>query len=566
VRVLARAMRWIVALIALGAGNLVDRLLRRASEDRGAERLCATIEGMGPVACKVARQFGHRLDLLPSAYALRLATLEDFTTPPPADVVVRQVEAAAKAPLERVFRAFDPTPLGSRTLRCTFQAELADGTPAIVRVLPPGMREAIAEEIAAIGLLLAVLEALTVVRPGFFRNLREEILDSLLEESDFRLHARAQNLLRVQSEEDQLSFVRTPRPYTHLTSDAVLVSARVDGLTLSEVIGLVQRGTEADRGRLLAAGIEPRKVARRLLQFAWWEIAEAMLFHSDPAPTDLVVAPGGVLVPVHFSDTSTTSNDNRRRLIELFRRLEEDDATAATEVLVQFAAPLPFIDTHAFVKRVEARLWHQLYALRDQESAWWERTSAGTWAALLDTTREAGVTVHQDFIHLVRALLAYETMALRLCPDLAPLDEYRRYQRRADARAARKFRKSLERDREHLPTRIAAGLAHASNLLQRAMFFGETALSNIPYANRAMPRKAAYAATVLLNLATTLGVLTVAGAAVLVAGGLAQGQAADPSGAVRTIVTHPAFGIVTVGLAVLALRRILFRLADNDPT
>lgn len=566
-RVVGRVLRWMASGAAVLTQLSVDRLLGRGSEDRAAERVVDALRAMGPVSCKVAMQLAYRFDLLPVPVALALARLEDHIPPLRQEVFLNTVQRAVGKPLDEVFSAIDPSALGSRVLRCTYQAVLKDGQPVMIRLRPPGMREQLVDEITSLGLLLRTLELLSIVRPGFFRYLSAETADMLLEESDFRQHVRSARLFAKRLKRDGLDHVSTPTSHADFTTDEVLIADKAEGLWLEEVIGMVEAGDARGIEWLAARDIDPVELSRRLLQLCWWEQLEHLFFHADPTPFDLLACPGNELTVLHFSDTAVTSSRNRRLLHDLHRRLDEDDGSGVAELLIQFLSPLPFIDTHAFFKRVEGRVWTQIFALRDKEAPWWERTTAGLWAALLTTTREDGVQVHQEVIRIMRSSMMFEAMAFRLNPKLDVLKELRRYRRQADRRAARRFEKdgddAIGRD---IRPALIARMAEVSGIVQRVTFFLETTMENLPIANLAMPRKAAYAASVALHTAFLGAVMTAAGAGLRLGAGLAGLRpAVGPSEAVEAAVGHPAWAVGATVLVLLAVRRLMFRLNDNDP-
>jgi predicted unusual protein kinase regulating ubiquinone biosynthesis (AarF/ABC1/UbiB family) len=556
-----------------------------------AARLLEVLRRRGPAACMVARQFSWRIDLLPTAIATSLPELEDAIPAPAFDSMLPLIREAISGEPESVFRVFDLEPVSATTFRCCYQAELLDGTPVMVRVRPPGMAEAVAAEFRALGMILWTMELFTLVRPGTFRYLTVETEDLLEEEADMRPGARAQSIFRERLERDRISFLSAPEVYAQWLTGAVCVTGRVEGPTVEEILDVVEAAGEAGQAgavagvdgrigvegrvgarsaelaldRLRAMGIDPEKVAERIQQLAWWELLEGLFFHSEPTPADLVVLPGNRLVVTGFSDITVTSNRNRRLLHDLYRRLDLDDVSGAAEVLIQFLSPLPFVDIHALTRRVEARLWHHLFALRDPDAQWWERTSAGLWTALLDNTRSDGVPVHLDMIRMARSLLMYESMILRLDPGMKPLKEFRRHRRQADRRAARQFRKDGSRmGAGQVRAALVARVAEARSLFDRATFYLEALLQNLPISRLALPRKAAYLLIVALQHLTAAAVI---GAPFIGAALLAQSQAGGPpdaKAALMNALEQPVYMLILSVVLVLAVRRAMFRLSDTE--
>lgn len=564
-RVVGRALAWARTLTGLWIVWKWSRVRGRESEERTAERVVRSLLRMGPVSAKVASEFSYRIDLLPAPLAFELANASDRMEPIPISEVVAEVEAALGGPLHEHFAAFDPEPFGSRAIRSTYRARLKDGRDVVVRVRRPGIRERLGEELAALTLLFGLAELLTLVRPGFFRYLKSETSQILLDEADFRLERRAQTLFRRRARRDRIRWASAPRPIKGYVGEAALVAEYLEGYTLAEVIAAVERQDQALLAELRSQGIHPRRLARRLMHLSWWELHECLSFHAGPTPMDVMVLPGGQLRMVHFADSSTTSRHNRELVREIFTRLDQDDVTGATAAMVALLAPLPFIDTHTFSKQIEARLWQEHFALRDKEAWWWERTTAGIWAALLDVTREHNVLVHLDVIRIIRSSIMFGAMAARLWPRLDPLAEFRRYQSGADRRKVRRWTRETARRTEGDPVpSMQAAAIDTLSLVDRALFYARRFVGSVPVANLAMPRKAAYAATVLISLfGLGLGTATAGALGILLKGAL-QGRTPTLADAVQSAVQSPVWLSLVAVFTVIAVRRLIFRLSDTD--
>jgi len=559
------SLRWLGRACWLLALVFLDSVRGRKSEERVADHFFTILERTDPVVRKVMGLFAYRFDLLSVPMATMLARLDDRIPHLDTQVAVQVIERGLGAPLDTVFSAFDPEPLGSRVLRSTYQGVLRDGSEVIVRIRPPGMRQRLVDELTALERLLAVLELFTVVRPGFFGYLRTENANILMEEADFRHQARSQRLFQKRVRRDKLDFATVAPLYEEWVSDNLMIVGRVEGVWLPEVISIIESGDKQKLQWLESKGIVPEQLARRLVQLGWWEQIEHLFFQAAPIPADIVVEPDGRLAVMHFTTTATTTSRHRRLLKDLQARVADEDPSGATEVLIQFLIPMPFIDTHAFFKRVEARVWHQILAMHDRQARWWERTSVGLWAALLVATREERIQVHLEVIHLMRASMMVEGMAFRLNPRIDLVKEFRRYRRKADRRTARRLGREITRTFGNDPRiAIAARLSETASLVQRMGSFVETRLESLPITNLAMPRKAAYAVSVILQ-SLTLGLLiAMAGVGGRVLSTVVTSGDIDLSASTLWVFQNPVYIGIASMLGLISIRRIMFRLGDKD--
>ncbi|MCK6525496.1 AarF/ABC1/UbiB kinase family protein [Myxococcota bacterium] len=565
-QVLARVIAWMLAFARVGLGLAWDRLTGQASPQRQAERVSAALRSLGGCAVQVGRQLSMRLDLLPIEIALELLNLRDQERPFPVEQAIERIEAAGGQPLDALFEAFDPTPLASSSLSSEYQAVLRSGAPVVVRVRRPHARERYAVELAALSMFTRTLERLTILRQAFLETLRVEMSALITDELDFRNQARYQSLFRKRARRDRLRKVSAARVHHGILSDMVLVSDFISGVRLSEVIGAVGRDDRAALATLASMNIEPKEVGRRLWEVCWWGLFENQFFDAEPNPDTIVVQPGGALVFVGFGEFFTALGRTRRTLREVLARLAADDVSGSSEVILQALAPLPFIDTHAFSKHLEARVWQSYFAMQDRQAPAHERSTASLTMAILLTAGQDGVPVRSDLASMLRSLLLYDTFAMRVHPNFLLLDEFAAYLRRAERRAARRFkRKMRENNEDGGRAAMLAGAARGLRAVDRLGFWVESMTENLPISNLSMTSKASYVLSELLALVMQWAGLIVGLAALVGGWRLAHGVPVAPWPLVVELLEAPLVRLVLALTMVFALRRVQFRLLDKDP-
>ncbi len=131
---------------------------------RGA-RLRLALEELGPVFVKFGQAISTRRDLLPPDIADELVKLQDNVPPFDGEVARALIESALGQPVAQLFRRFDTTPLAAASIAQVHVAELPDGREVIVKVLRPGMRELIEQDIEVLYALGASRRSLLRRRP-----------------------------------------------------------------------------------------------------------------------------------------------------------------------------------------------------------------------------------------------------------------------------------------------------------------------------------------------------------------------------------------------------------------
>jgi len=283
---------------------------RRRDYQPRAVRIRAVLEDLGPLFVKFGQILSTRRDLLPDDIAEELAKLQDHVPPFSGREARRIVERAYGESVERVFAAFDETPLASASIAQVHAASLLDGREVIVKVVRPNLRRTIEQDIALMNLLADAAERYwargkrlrpTVVVAEFEKTILDE-LDMMREA------ANASQLRRNFAGSD---LVHVPEVYWSHTRENVLVMERVSGIGIGDIEGLRR------------AGIDLKALAERGVEIFFTQDFRDHFFHADVHPGNLFVLPAGRdgvprYAPVDFGIMGSLSEFDQRYLAENF--------------------------------------------------------------------------------------------------------------------------------------------------------------------------------------------------------------------------------------------------------
>src|SRR5690606_679853 len=101
-----------------------------------------------------------RRDLIPLDVAMELALLQDRVPPFPSDQAAASIEAALGASPHTLFKHFEVDPVASASIAQVHFAVLHDGREVAVKVLRPGMRDIIEQDLALLAVLAGLVERL----------------------------------------------------------------------------------------------------------------------------------------------------------------------------------------------------------------------------------------------------------------------------------------------------------------------------------------------------------------------------------------------------------------------
>ena len=268
--------RWVRLLVRLAT------LGRKLDRPRG-ERLRQGLERLGPIFVKFGQVLSTRRDLIPLDVADELAGLQDNVPPFPAAQSRALIEKAFGKPIDAVFARFVAEPVASASIAQVHFAELKDGREVAVKVLRPGMREVIDQDLALLHTIAAWVERLSAdgrrLKP---REVVAEFDGYLHDELD--LVREAANATQLRRNMDGLGLVLIPEMVWELCTEQVIVMQRMKGVPISQI------------GRLREAGVDLKKLSRDGVTIFFTQVFRDGYFHADMHPGNIMVS----LDPAHF--------------------------------------------------------------------------------------------------------------------------------------------------------------------------------------------------------------------------------------------------------------------------
>jgi ubiquinone biosynthesis protein len=567
-RVLGRCWVWSNVLLSTAAGVMWDQLRGANTMARRAVRIRRAFERMGGTFVTIGQRLGMRLDLLPAAYGEELSRMLDRMPPFPIEQAVAIVERTIKRPLQEIFAQFDPDPIVSMSTACTYQAILRTGEKVAVKVRRPGVGELFLADLKVFDLIAGLMEFLTIFRPGYTRNIRRELRETVLEELDFVREARHQDAFRRAARKSGKRFFTAPRVHFELSGAEVIVQEFVSGMWLWELLAAVEQKNAPVLALAAQLNIDAETVARRLLWVGFWGWHENLFFLAEPHPNNIIVGASGKLTFIDFSSTGAMDRTKRRALQQnMYYALKRDPLNMARASLA-LLEPLPPVDLIELTRELESVNWQMIYAFESKATHrhWSERTSLQQWSGLIQVARRYHIVIDFRVLRLLRAAVAQETMALRLAGTIDVIKEYRRFTRDRAARASnRAARSAVRRAGGTLDKTAYLRLERLTSTAEGLLFRLRHVLA-LPNVNfNSMMSKWSFTAVTAMKFATQLIVVTALGAALVVGGHFLGTREQVPyMAAMRQILSTGIYQAAVILLLFINGRALLFRLDDKD--
>jgi ubiquinone biosynthesis protein len=307
------------------------------------EHVRLALEELGTTAIKLGQILSTRPDIVSPEIIDELTKLHQDVPPAPTEDILRILEQELGRSVPDIFRDFNMEPLASASIGQVYAATLPDGTPVVVKVRKPGVEEMVETD-------LAILEDLADRAAGAglwsenydIQALAREFSWTLQSELDYvREGQNADHLREVLIDEPRAV---VPQVYWDLTTSAVLVMERLDGVHPDEI-----GQTSALRGFA-------ESVAEAIAQIWLKQIFEAGFFHADPHPGNLLILEDGRVGLLDFGMVGQLGEETKFGFLRLLNAAVHDDATTLIDCLDELGAIRSASDRDSLTRETQVLL------------------------------------------------------------------------------------------------------------------------------------------------------------------------------------------------------------------
>jgi ubiquinone biosynthesis protein len=465
-----------------------------------------------------------------------------------------------------IFEQFDPEPILSTSIACTYQAFLKNGKKVAVKVRRLGVGKVFMADIKALGWILNALEFLSIVRPGFTQGLQRELRETIQDELNFTLEARHQSLFRSEAKKSGKKFFTAPRVYFELCSQVMIVREFTAGMLLWELLAAVEQNDPDALERAKQLNIDPSLVAKRLLWVNFWGLDEHLLFRADLHPGNLIIRKNSKLTFIDFSTIGSLTQEKRQAVQHtMLNAWKKDPLEMARESMI-LLEPLPPIDTIKYTKDLETAYWQFLYAVESKHVQWWERTSARLWLGFVRVAREHNVTINIHVLRMIRPCLLHDAIAARLSNKIDHVEEYQRFTKyRAEAARERIKEQILQQIEQGLDNRIYLQIEEIANTSEKLFRQIQRFLSTPMLKFNAVLGKSVYSMSIMVKMLGQWIIVTLLGLGIFYGiEWFTNQRIIQLQSALTQVFSNGIFQLGILILLAINIRTMLFRLGDKD--
>ena len=324
-------------LLAGAAGDdyLVGESAEGDGSGEGAERLASDLEQLGPTFIKFGQLLSTRFDLLPTAYTDALSRLQDRVEPVPVSEIRTVIEEELGARVRDLFATFDDVPVASASLGQVHRATTVTGRDVVVKVLRPGVREIVRDDMDLLGQVAELVDTRTSAGPRLgTTRLLAQFRRSLADELDYRKEWA--NLARFRDLAADEELLLVPEPLAAFSTSRVLTMDYVPGKKVTDV------------GPLGLLDIDGPALSESLFRFMLTTLLSEGLLHADPHPGNLLVTPDGRIAILDLGMVARLPRRVRSQLVKLLLGIGEGDGEQVAAIMAGMGHPLVDFDAAGF--------------------------------------------------------------------------------------------------------------------------------------------------------------------------------------------------------------------------
>jgi len=375
----------------------------RAADRPLGVRIRVALEELGPIFVKFGQALSTRRDLLPPDIADELAKLQDQVPPFPGAEAVAILEEEFDDPMETVFGSFEVEPLAAASIAQVHAATLKDGTNVIVKLLRPGVRARIEQDIE-------VLYAIAELADRYWEEsarlhpleIVAEYEKTVLDELD--LMREAANTAQLKRNWEGSDMLYVPDVYFDFCRKEVLVQERIYGVPIS------------DMETLRAAKTNIRALAENGVEIFFTQVFRHNFFHADMHPGNIFVLIEDPENPkyaaIDFGIVGTLTTVDQRYLAENFLAFFERDYYMIAKLHVDSG----WVPADTRIDELESAVRTVCEPIFNKPMS--EISFAQVLIRLFDTARRFNMEVQPQLILLQKTLFNIEGLGRELYPNL----------------------------------------------------------------------------------------------------------------------------------------------------
>ncbi|WP_092411165.1 ubiquinone biosynthesis regulatory protein kinase UbiB [Candidatus Ichthyocystis sparus] len=363
------------------------------------ERLRKALIILGPIFIKFGQLISTRRDMLNDEIIRELSLLQDKVPPFSEEEVKKTLACEFEETVGSIFSNFSFTAVASASIAQVHKASLMDGTEVAVKIIRPGIRKRVDNDIR-------LLRSLATLVNIFYKDSKRLRMHELVDEfarainNETDLMNEAANAVQFHRLFYNSRKLFVPKIYWSYCTSSIIVMDWVDGIPIGNKTSLVKQG------------IDIRKLAITGVEIFFTQVFRDGFFHADMHPGNIFVLHDGKYASVDFGIVGTLSDIDKNYLAENFIAFLNRDykRVAMAHIEAGWAPPNTRVDLFETAIRTVCE------PIFDRPIK--DISFGKLLARLFHTSREFNVTIQPQLLLLQKTLFNIEGLGRELDPNL----------------------------------------------------------------------------------------------------------------------------------------------------
>lgn len=321
-------LRFLYLLVILSKYSCIFVLLKLGLYRKPKQKLLKHFfEDAGGSFIKFGQLLALRVDVLPQEYSLEMLDLLDNVQPFPSSQVTEIFLQELGATPEKIFYDFQKEPFASGSFGQVHAAKIDKKTIVAVKIMRPEIEEMVKADFLVLDTLTFIADLFYHIPGLAWKEFSAEFKRWTLQELDY--HTEAEHAERLRNSLEKGDPVVVPLVYERYSTKRILVQEYIDGVHLSRVL----RGLKDGRltlEKLLAMGIDLKKMASVLTQTIMKQYFVYGFFHADLHPGNIILLPENRLALIDFGIMGEALEANQEAFIKFIKASGEFNFKEAT--------------------------------------------------------------------------------------------------------------------------------------------------------------------------------------------------------------------------------------------
>ena len=311
--------------------NEIFKILKNSGLTSGVtpEKLCDTLEKLGPTFIKIGQILSTRADLISVPYCDALSRLRSNVTSLPYE----DIESILKeeyGDINKIFYSIDIEPIGSASIAQVHRAVLRSNNKLVViKVKRPGIEKILYTDIELFKKAVNLLHLNRIIKVMDLNEVLDQIYETTKEETDFKIETS--HMIKFYKLHQFDKSISCPYVYENLCNDNIIVMDYIEGIKINDIDALKANNYKLD------------VIANKLSDNYIKQAITYGLFHADPHPDNIIISKSNI-VYIDFGMMGKLTDKNRELLKKCIRAIVFKDYREVSRILVNMSTKLDEID------------------------------------------------------------------------------------------------------------------------------------------------------------------------------------------------------------------------------